>query len=254
MQTLANYELFTNTDDFGSEHGTEAFKAEYQQQAMNGEPLKTLAELYAAAEFSKPIYEEPIRRIVDQVVCHPDEDEIEFAPLKGTARVQQKQWMIIRIEHQASVKFSTCAKVTKFLELVKNQGLPIVKAKNRFAKPILTGYRDLNICIRIDVVTNHLDQEFYHICELQIHHKAIQHLDKSLQSHDYYEYFRSYFAGATGSLEDRLEDLKAIINSGAVYGSFLNQVLEESNDFGKAWGSVSKYDLGRWHSTKRHKS
>jgi tetratricopeptide (TPR) repeat protein len=41
-------------------------------------------------------------------------------------------------------------------------------------------------------------------------------LNKELSSHLYYEKFRSYFAGATGSLKERLEDLKLISNGTAI--------------------------------------
>jgi hypothetical protein len=53
-------------------------------------------------------------------------------------------------------------------------------------------------------------------------------MDTQLKSHVYYEYFRSYFAGATDSLKDRIDDLKAISHGGAVDESFLHELLENS--------------------------
>jgi tetratricopeptide (TPR) repeat protein len=69
-----------------------------------------------------------------------------------------------------------------------------------------------------------------HICEIQIHHAAIYFINTQLKSHVYDEYFRSYFAGATDSLKNRLDDLKAISHGGAVDESFLHELLENSTD------------------------
>jgi tetratricopeptide (TPR) repeat protein len=55
-------------------------------------------------------------------------------------------------------------------------------------------------------------------------------MDTQLKSHVYYEYFRSYFAGATDSLKDRIDDLKSISHGGAVDESFLHELLENSTE------------------------
>lgn len=66
-----------------------------------------------------------------------------------------------------------------------------------FKRPTLTGYRDWNLHLRIVD-----DSGKSHICELQLHHEAIKSADETLRSHTYYEFFRSYYAGANGTLED----------------------------------------------------
>ncbi|CAJ1960020.1 unnamed protein product [Cylindrotheca closterium] len=74
-------------------------------------------------------------------------------------------------------------------------------------------------------------QGFFHICEIQLHHSEIYKLDKVLMSHDYYEYFRTYFAGATHSLKDRLDDLKLIISQGGDLDEYLlNELLERNKN------------------------
>lgn len=119
-----------------------------------------------------------------------------------------------------SIKFSTCEQITKCLELMqKDPSIHIAKAKNRFAKPALTGYRDSNLCIQIDTHPG-----FKHICEIQIHHKIIKFLDtQQLKSHDYYmstsvRISRELYTGMVSN--DRLNDLKAIRQGGAVDASF----------------------------------
>jgi tetratricopeptide (TPR) repeat protein len=55
-------------------------------------------------------------------------------------------------------------------------------------------------------------------------------LEKSLESHKYYEFFRSYFAGATDSLKERLDDLKAISDGSDVDEEFLSRFLEKTTN------------------------
>ena len=116
--------------------------------------------------------------------------KVTFAPLKGRVRAQEKAdddygkrtpgpaecllYDIVR----GSVEFSTAEKLIQCLEWLQNDPtIHIVKAKNRFQTPTLTGYRDLNLHIRIPGE---------HICELQIHHHAIRQLNIELKSHDFY--------------------------------------------------------------------
>jgi hypothetical protein len=186
LQTIAKFQLTTDSGGIETDSDDKfEFKTEYQQQSIKAEPVKTLQELYAAAEISKPIYQDTITRIVDQV-CEAlgdqkDSVEVDFASLKGRDRAQAKadddyskrnpgpciSWLFDIV--RGSIKFSTCEQVAKFVELIQEDpSIHIVKAKNRFATPTLTGYRDLNLCIQIDT-----HQGLKHICEIQIHHTAI---------------------------------------------------------------------------------
>jgi len=97
---------------------------------------------------------------------------------------------------------------------------------SRFISPTPSGFRDININIRLmfPVQTKVLDSkgEFLgsesfatvytsHTCELQIHHREMKQLDAQLGSHSIYEYFRTYFKGCVGTVENRLRLLEAII-------------------------------------------
>jgi hypothetical protein len=168
LQTIAKFQLTTDSGGIETDSDDKfEYKTEYQQQSIKAEPVKTLQELYAAAEISKPIYQDTITRIVDQV-CEAfgdqkDAVEVDFAPLKGRDRAQAKadddyskrnpgpciSWLFDIV--RGSIKFSTCEQVAKCVELIQEDpSTHIVKAKNRFATPTLTGYRDLNLCIQID--------------------------------------------------------------------------------------------------------
>jgi tetratricopeptide (TPR) repeat protein len=246
-QTLA--QLNVTIDSGGIEMGSDdplEYKQQYQQQSIAGEPVVTIEELYKAAEIAKPVYERIINELVDRISVCGDENNnnnkedvtIEFAALKGRERAVEKadddymkrkppaglSWVydIVR----GSIEFATAEKAQTCIELMQQDpSILIVKAKNRFQKPSLTGYRDFNLHIQIDT-----NDGFKHICEIQIHHQEMKDLDKELTSHLYYEYFRSYFAGATGSLKERLEDLKLISNGTAVDEAFLNDLLSKTVD------------------------
>mmetsp|Transcript_8307 Transcript_8307/g.19997 ORF Transcript_8307/g.19997 Transcript_8307/m.19997 type:complete len:746 (-) Transcript_8307:650-2887(-) len=199
-----------------------AYKAHYQQVSVNGTATKTLDELYDAAETALPEYRRIVDTIVDEVrkEC-PGDVLVAIAPLKGRQRARAKalddynertpgpaiSWLFDIV--RGSIEFSSAAQIIKCIALIqKDKDIHIVKAKNRFKSPTLSGYRDLNLCIRIRT-----KEGFYHICELQIHHEALKKFDGELHSHQHYEYFRKYFGGATQSLKDRLEDLKIISKS-----------------------------------------
>jgi tetratricopeptide (TPR) repeat protein len=87
---------------------------------------------------------------------------------------------------------------------------------------------DSNIQVQIE-----MPQGFKHICEIQIHHKQINKLNSELESHHYYEYFRSYFSGATTSLKERLDDLTMIGRGGELDDYLLHQLLERNEDEGR---------------------
>jgi hypothetical protein len=73
-----------------------------QQQSIKEEPVNTLTELYEAAEIGKPIFQDTLTKILDQVCAaygdQKDKVEVQFDPLKGRDRAQAKQMVIIRNE------------------------------------------------------------------------------------------------------------------------------------------------------------
>jgi hypothetical protein len=65
LQTIAKFQLTTDSGGIETESDDpHEFKTEYQQQSIKAGPVKTLPELFAAAEISKPIYKDIISRIV----------------------------------------------------------------------------------------------------------------------------------------------------------------------------------------------
>jgi len=259
FERIASVQL--SNDSGGIELPSGDFKPQYQQQTLEGNPVSNLKELYDAANKAKPVYESVITRIFDQVCqeCKGDgestvtfpklkdqyraqveahekvdgESTVTFAKLKGQERAQAKAhddydqrtpgpgvaWLFDIV--RGCIEFTSSDQILKFLEKAKeDESIHIVKAKNRFAIPTLTGYRDFNLHIQIDV-----GKDFKHICEIQVHHMAMHRLSEELDAHKYYEFFRKYYAGATGSLTDRLDDLVFISEGKTLDDALLNKLL-----------------------------
>jgi len=237
---LANFQMEDDSGGIveGRLNDPNMYKFEYQQQTINWTPVEDISELYAAAEMIRPIYIKKVESLVAQTkeIHGPDAQiEIKLPPLKGKERAVAKaeddynnrnpapavSWLydIVR----GSILFSSAECLLTCIRLMKeDESIHIVKSKNRFAKPTLTGYRDWNMHIRIQEP----EEEFEHVCELQLHHESIKELSITTHSHKYYEYFRKFFAGATDSLTERLEDLQMIAGGDKLDGAFLNQLLE----------------------------
>ncbi|CAJ1967352.1 unnamed protein product [Cylindrotheca closterium] len=233
LHSIAKLEL--KEDSNGIQVVDNEYKSEFQQQTVDGDPVMYAEELYAAAAIVEPIYKEMIEGIVKQVKDflpeQKDDMYVEFAPLKGMDRATEKakddygrrlpatgvSWLydIVR----GSISCGHSEQITKCLDLImQDPRIFIVKAKNRFQNPTLTGYRDFNLAFQIEA-----PQGFKHICEIQIHHAATKALSKELDSHKHYEYFRTFFQGDTSDLETHLADLKAIDSGmrtqGDIFGS-----------------------------------
>lgn len=260
FRQIASYPV--PTDSGGIEANGKDFKTEYQQKAISGIPVQTLEELYEAATLAEAVYVEKMTQLVsklrkDDDATAKDEINLRIATIKGRERALRKAtddygnrkpgpavtWLydIVR----GSIEFSSATQLLECLESIQQDpSMHIVKAKNRFQNPSLSGYRDLNLHIRLQV-----SEDCFHVCEIQIHHKAILKLDSELHSHDYYEYFRLYFGGATSSLRERLADLKLIGDGGALDNSFLLRLLETSTDENrlKRLAGLFRYQLCEYH-------
>jgi len=218
------------------------FKQQYLQQSIKGKPAESIDELYEAATKAQPAFEKANREARDIVCkalgCDKSEIHIEIAPLKGRKRAQEKadddyankkagsRYAHLNDIIRSSFKCSTVDQVDMLVGWFE-KNTNIVKAKNRFQTPTLSGYRDFNLCFQIDV----MEGAFQHVCEVQIHLIAIKDLSIKLDSHKHYEMFRTYFAGATDGLEDRMKDFEAIAEDGTdIDETFVTNLMEHNED------------------------
>ena len=75
----------------------------------------------------------------------------------------------------------------------------MIRLKNRFAKPMASGFRDMNMLLRVKVPCGEGDSDdvFFFVCELQIHHAGLRKAEKASHSHDVYERLAGAEKGAT---------------------------------------------------------
>ena len=204
----------------------ETMSDNHLQQSKRGKSVETMDELYEAARIAEPVFESLVHRLIKQT--ENDDVQAEIPALKGRERAQEKanhkyfnrgapsiSWLydIVR----GSIM---CPSIKSLLAILKSiqedDSIQIVKVKNRFRNPTLSGYRDFFLCLKIGVETE--DYQFQHICEIQLHLQKLKALDLKLEGHKYYEYFRSYFHGSTTGLEKRIEDLRRIRDAGKRFG------------------------------------
>ena len=181
-----------------------------RQRGLDGKPTESLDALYEVAALAKVRFED-----IMTAAC-PDGVTLMIAPLKGRARATVKAedeykdmtapcyaWLFDVV--RGSVLCETEADIVSLYEALEaNPDIEIVRIKNRFDPPLFNGYRDIlmNVAVKIKNVS--------HLCELQIHLKAIKDSEALHRSHTVYEFFRSFFVGNDEAYERRLNLLTAL--------------------------------------------
>ena len=95
-------------------------------------------------------------------------------------------------------------------EAVEMVGGEVVKCKNRCLTPTASGFRDIICKVRLPVTVPGTQAVFYHVCEVQVHIKAMIEYDHQENSHQSYEYFRSYFGGNMATVQMQMSSLKML--------------------------------------------
>ena len=205
---------------------------EYRQCGPDGTPAKTLEDLYAIAEVAREEYTK-----VMTAACIDSAAALTVAGLKGKERAAAKaseeykdktapfvSWLFDVV--RGSVLCETEADIVSLYEaLESNPDVEIVRVKNRFSPPLFNGYRDIlmNVAVKVGPVS--------HLCELQIHLKAIKDSEPMHKSHLTYEFFRSFFLGNAEAVEERLNLLMALpVDEANDVGELVDRVLGSDAD------------------------
>ena len=184
---------------------------ECRQCGLDGTPAKTLEDLYAIAEVAREEYAK-----VMTAACTDSAAALTVAGLKGKERAAAKaseeykdktepfvSWLFDVV--RGSVLCETEDAIVRLFRAIEaNPNIEIVRVKNRFNPPLFNGYRDIlmNVAVKVKNVS--------HLCELQIHLKAIKDSEPMHKSHLTYEFFRSFFLGNAEAVEERLNLLMAL--------------------------------------------
>ena len=166
---------------------------ECRQCGPDGTPAKTLEDLYAIAKQARAMYAEVMTDACAGTV------PLRLARLKGRDRAAAKardeykdktepfvSWLF-DVVRGSGVCESEAGIVSLYEALEANPDVDIVRVKNRFNPPLFNGYRDIlmNVAVKVGSVS--------HLCELQIHLKAIKDSEPMHKSHLTYEFFARSF-------------------------------------------------------------
>ena len=232
--------LFATVSPEGDVLRHEAFDAalapRMRQQKPGGGVVETLGDVYAGAKAAKVVFDAAIRRAAADAGLAPD--AVVLPPLKGPKRAAEKanddyaerlpgpavSWLfdiarasvVVNSEGEIAALLAAFPRVSGHGPtggLLGSGGggnaeanappVEMVRLKNRFAKPTSSGFRDMNALLRVRV-----DDDFFFICELQIHHATIRRVEKASRSHEVYEFFRSYFRGNDDTVRTRISLLQ----------------------------------------------
>ena len=174
---------------------------ECRQCGPDGTPAKTLEDLYAIAKQARAMYEEVMTDACAPAPCRATRAVERPRPRRcqGARRVQgqNRAVRVVALRHRA--RFGVCETeagiVSLYEALEANPDVEIVRVKNRFNPPLFSGYRDIlmNVAVKVGSVS--------HLCELQIHLKAIKDSEPMHKSHLTYEFFPVVLLGNAEAVE-----------------------------------------------------
>jgi tetratricopeptide (TPR) repeat protein len=218
----------------GTQRKNGVFKKEYQQRNTDYKTVRSLDELYGAAESANAELKFFLNKLVEDVKGLESRDLI-LAPLKPRRRAFEKakseynrripgppeSWLYDVVRAGVVCKsYKQMSDVNKWL----GNNCHVVQAKNRFAEPCFNGYRDLLFHVSIP-----FRDELAHICEIQVHHKDILALNELYGLPKHYDFFRSCFVSPWRTQEAVLEDLLMMSKFGKIEGPCMKKLLK-SND------------------------
>jgi len=203
----------------------------FRQKSLECIPVQSLDELYKSAEKFTDVFKSVVTELAANSNSSTDTNsnsnsntdtdsntntvETIFALLKGKERAEKKahddyssrkgtpvSWIYDIVRGSAVCHTSEQLQALAG-NIQEHESIEIVKAKNRFKNPTLSGYRDMNLCLRL-----YNEEQQSHVCELQIHIKNVKQVSEELHSHSHYEFLRKLYAGGTASIEERMEELE----------------------------------------------
>eukprot|EP00397_Hematodinium_sp_SG-2012_P005795 GEMP01005819.1.p1 GENE.GEMP01005819.1~~GEMP01005819.1.p1 ORF type:complete len:1000 (+),score=174.66 GEMP01005819.1:23-3022(+) len=196
---------------------------QYPQRRADGKPAQSARDLAEIGMLAMGPFAEKLKQVCkasgfqpeDKLIMDPSMQRLQVAQLKSESRTDEKVMDDYHGDYSKvndMVRGSILCKdvdqlKTTWDNLQKISGIKVVRLKNRFRDALFTGYRDMLILISIDVIDPRGNTRG-HVCEMQLHLEEI--LTRKEESHDVYEYFRTYFRGDIGSMVDRLKLLNEV--------------------------------------------
>lgn len=190
------------------DHVTGKYDPNCRQVDSNGVVINSIDDLFSIATTTSTKLEKTLSIIIKENGLKPN--SLMTTPLKSIDAIKLKakneyssrlvgpsiSWI-----HDVVRCSVVCDTVDEFLKMFKSlnstKDLKIISIKNRFATPLVTGFRD--VLIHAKLFPNVDNIKVFHIVEIQLHLKAIYELSTKQNSYALYEYFRGYFASSYGT-------------------------------------------------------
>ena len=202
----------------------------------------TMEAVYEVAEDLSMHWESFVRDLGSAVGL--EDEQIKVAPLKGQVRAREKvrddysgNWRKLVDVNRASLIVSSEEQLVAIAEFMANtkelQAMSptaaevkptVLQLKNRFKHALFNGYRDALYSVQLMLPGSSL----VFVCELQVHLDKIIKLKK--ESHVYYEFFRSHFAGNMEAVDDRMRVLMKVASSQAPTLAELVSMVSQGDD------------------------
>ena len=202
----------------------------------------TMEAVYEVAEDLSMHWESFVRDLGSAVGLA--DEQIKLAPLKGQVRAREKvrddysgNWRKLVDVNRASLIVSSEEQLVAIAEFMANtkelQAMSpkaaevkpsVLQLKNRFKHALFNGYRDALYSVQLMLPGSSL----VFVCELQVHLDKIIKLKK--ESHVYYEFFRSHFAGNMEAVDDRMRVLMKVASSQAPTLAELVSMVSQGGD------------------------
>jgi tetratricopeptide (TPR) repeat protein len=184
----------------------------FEHTKLQDSSAESLDALFEEAQNALPVFTEFITTMLTDLGLNPDhvpmvagepiiDGPVTFkvftpAPLKGRKRTEEKVANEYDGNHVCMLDLVRCSIVVDdelslgavLSHLLTLDGC-VVRLKNRFKKPLFTGIRDCLLNIKVAG----------HICEVQLHLSQI--LKEKPAMHEFYNFFRDMFAGASYELK-----------------------------------------------------
>ncbi len=220
------------TSSGGIEKKNGGFKKECQQRNTSNKVIRNLDELYDSAKAAYPDFKSIVQQLVDEISGLDYKKNIILPELKPRGKAYEKaaaEYIDRDLGPPESWLYDICragivcntvkqvSEISKWLTSNSN----VIQAKNRFADPVFNGYRDLLYHISVPYGDGRS-----HICEVQVHLKAIYDLNVQCGTIKHYESFRKSFSNPWRSQEDALSDLAKMNKYTKIEGPFMKRLLK----------------------------
>lgn len=196
------------------------FAPSYRQKNVDGRAVQSINELQVVGEVARTVLRELLLKLCAETGCDPccllipnlkDADRaIEKAADDYSDRVPGPPLSWVFDVVRASIITDAASISAAVTWLLQNRDVEVVRLKNKFRSPAPGGYRDINISLKLPIMTRD-EITVFHICEIQLHHTAIRDLTSSLCLHRQYEYFRTYFRGSLAAISKRLQLIEQVV-------------------------------------------